>query len=138
MAPSRSVHIGARRSSGEQHVEVIDMARSIAIGLLALLLLGGVAGFAYEAGIAAGTAAGAAGTGVAAAHPYVSHPFAFGLLPFLGLLVPLLFLFLIVGLGRALFYGARGPDHGWSGRSRMLDEWHRSAHEHPVDRKVES
>ena len=112
------------------------MARAIAIGLLALLLVGAVAGFAYEAGVAAGAAA--AGAGPATAYPYVWHPITFGLLPIVGLLLPLLFLFLIVGLGRALFHGSRGPGHGWSGRSRMFDEWHRAAHERPIDRKAES
>ena len=101
--------------------------RAILIGILTVLLLGGIAGTAYQAGLAQG-AAGAAGTAVAA-YPWV-HPFFFGF-GFLGFLFPLFFLFLIFGLMRAAFWGGRWG-HGYGGhegRSRMLDEWHRQAHE---------
>jgi len=107
--------------------EAIDMARGILITLIAVLLLGGVAGVAYEAGAAAGAAAGATGL---AAHPYFWHAFGFGLFPLFGFLFPLLFIFLIFAMVRALSWGGRGHGYarGWGGR-RMLDEWHREAHE---------
>lgn len=102
------------------------MAKGILITLLAVLILGGIAGIAYQAGLAAaGTAAGAAGT-AAAAYPYMWHPWGFGF-GFFGFLFPLLFLFLIFGLISAAFRGGRGH-HYWD-RSRMFDEWHKEAHE---------
>ncbi len=102
--------------------------RGIFIAIVAILLIGGVAEVAYQAGVAAGAAAGAAGTAVAA-YPYYGHPFGFGF-GFFGLLFPLLFLFLIFGLGRALFWsGPRWGGYGRGGGPRMLDEWHHEMHE---------
>jgi hypothetical protein len=96
--------------------------RGFFIAIVTLLLLGGVAGVAYEAGLAAGGAAGAP----AAAYPYFWHPGFFGF----GFLFPLLFLFLIFGLARAAFGGGHWGGYGWrSGGPRMLDQWHRELHE---------
>jgi hypothetical protein len=105
--------------------------RGILIAILAVLLLGGIAGVAYQAGVAAGAAAtGAAGTAAVAAYPYMWHPFAFGF-GFFGFLFPLLFIFLIFGLVRAAFWGGRGYGYGMHrGGPRMFDEWHKEAHEH--------
>jgi hypothetical protein len=102
--------------------------RGFAIAILAVLLLGGIAGVAYQMGAAAGAAAtGAAGTAVAA-YPY--WHVGFGFFPFFGFLFPLLFLFLIFGLARAAFWGGRGYGYGrHGGGPRMFDEWHKEAHE---------
>jgi hypothetical protein len=99
------------------------MARGFVIALLAVLILGGVAGIAYQAG----AAASAAGTAPIAMHPYFWGPFfGFG---FFGFLFPLLFLFLIFGLVRAAFWGGHSHWDGYGGRRRMLEEWHREMHE---------
>lgn len=99
------------------------MARGFAIGAAAFLVLGGVAALAYQAGVSTGAALPAA-SGAPAAYPYYWHPFfGFG---FFGLLFPLLFLFLVFGLVRAVAGG------GWGhrgGHRRMLEEWHRDMHE---------
>lgn len=103
------------------------MARGIFIGFIAVLLLGGIAGVAYEVGLSVGAAAtGATGTAAIAAHPYAWHV-GFGFFPFFGLLFPILFIFLILGLARAVFGG--GHRMGYGGGPRMLEQWHKEAHE---------
>jgi hypothetical protein len=116
---------------------------SIILGLVVLAILGGIGAGVYNAGVAAGLAqAGAVGAGAVA--PYVYgwgfHPFfGFG---FLGLLFPLLFLFLIFGLIRAaLGAGRRSPGqgwgpgwghgwgHGWGDRDQYIAQMHRRLHE---------
>lgn len=113
---------------------------SLVLGLVLLTILGGMAVGVYNAGVSAGLAqAGAVGAGAAA--PYVYgwgfHPFfGFG---FLGLLFPILFLFLIFGLIRAAMGGGRrhqgwqgGPgwQEGWrSERERYMADMHRRFHE---------
>ena len=102
--------------------------KGFAIAILAVLLFGGVAGVAYEMGLAA---AGAGAPGAAAgAYPYYWHPGFFGF-GFFGFLFPLFFLFLIFGLMRAAFGGGRWGGYGrhWGGGPRMIDEWHRELHE---------
>ena len=115
------------------------MARGIFVTFTLVLLLGVVAGVAYQvgasvayqAGAVAGGATGtaAAATGVAA-YPYFWPAFGFGLFPFFGFLFPLLFIFLIFGMVRAVFGSGHGHGYarGWGG-PRMFDEWHREAHE---------
>jgi hypothetical protein len=115
---------------------------SIFLGLVLLGILGGIAVGVYNAGVSAGLAqAGAVGAGAAA--PYVygwGGPFlGFGF-GFLGLLFPILFLFLIFGLLRAAIGGGRrwghrgwdaghGPE-GWrSERERYMADLHRRLHE---------
>ncbi len=99
------------------------MARGFALAMGVVLVLGGVAAVAYQAGAAA---AGAAGSTVATAYPYMWHPFfGFGS-AFLGLLFPLFFLFLVFGLARAAFGGGWGHHDG---RRRMLEQWHHEMHE---------
>ncbi len=112
------------------------MARGIFITLIAVLLLGGVAGVAYEVGAQVGAAAAGAAVGTAGAttaavvHPYFWHPFAFGLFPLFGMLIPFLFILMIFAMVASVFRGARGHGYarGWGG-PRMFDEWHREAHE---------
>jgi hypothetical protein len=98
--------------------------------VLAIALVGaGVA--VYDAGVAQGIAEAsrAAGQGQAAqAYPYYGpwfRPFGFG---FFGLLFPLLFFFLIVGLVRAAIWR---PYRGWHepGRIAELEALHRRMHE---------
>ncbi|MBU6423148.1 MAG: hypothetical protein KGJ98_06415 [Chloroflexota bacterium] len=101
------------------------MARGFAIGVLALLVLGGVAALAYQAGVSAAVPVPAP-SGPPAAYPYYWHPFVGFGFPFFGFLFPLIFVFLVFGLVRAVAGGGWGH-HG--GHRRMLEEWHREMHE---------
>jgi hypothetical protein len=133
------------------------MSRTIAaILLVAVLAIGGglIATTAYQAGLnTAVTTAVAGGATVVAPLPaagygygygYGWHPGGFGL-GFFGLLGTLLFVFLVIGLIRALFFrgghgrrGGWGPSGGTGGpgggrfwEARLGDsfqEWHRQAH----------
>jgi hypothetical protein len=145
------------------HKESIQMPRIIAaIVLVALLALGGgvIASTAYQAGVnTAVTTATASGAAVAPVvvpgygygYGYGLHPFGFGFGIF-GFLGTLLFLFIIFGLIRAIFWrGGYGRHGGWgrggwggpggpggpggSGPSRWetkanetFEDWHRRAH----------
>lgn len=115
---------------------------SIVLWLVFLAILGGIGVSIYNAGVSAGLAQSGAVAGGAVA-PYVYgwgfHPGFLGF-GFLGLLFPILFLFLIFGLIRAaMFGGRRGWGHGWqsgsgpdawrSDRERHLAELHRRMHE---------
>jgi len=118
--------------------------------LLALVVIGAVASvaaFAYNAGVARGVAEradltlpeGVPGWGIGPG-PYYGgpffhpRPFGFGF-GFLGCLFPLLFVFLVFGLMRGMFW--RGP-WGWKGHRHSgpwekgvpppFEEWHRRAH----------
>ena len=111
-------------------------------GLILLSILGGIAVGVYNAGVSAGLAqAGAVGAGAAAPYAYgwgFHSVLGFGLL---GLLVPILFLFLIFGLIRAAMGGGRRGwgHHGWQGgpgpegwrseRERYMADMHRRFHE---------
>lgn len=110
------------------------MDRRFAIGIIAVLAAVIIGAGAYQLGIAQATqmAAQTAGT-TSEAMRYgwgYGHGVGFG---FLGLLFPLLFIFLLIGLVRAAFGGPRwGGPGGWNGGPRtMFEEWHRDAH---VDR----
>ncbi len=99
--------------------------------LVTLVIAAGIGIGGYQLGLAQGLAS--AGGAVAPVAPYYLAPFGFGF-GFFGLLFPLLFLFLIFGLGRALFWGGRWGGHGygdhgpWGDRRAMLEEWHKRAH----------
>ncbi len=96
--------------------------------VLTIAIAIGIGAIGYNAGLAQGLAD--SGRAVV---PFYGAPFGFGF-GFLGLLFPLLFLFLFFGLARALFW--RGPwkggagygPHQWGDRERMLEDWHRRAH----------
>ncbi len=98
--------------------------------VVALLVAAGIAELGYQAGLAQGLAQGG---GAIVTAPYYVAPFGFGF-GFFGLLFPLLFLFLIFGLGRALFWrgwgghGHAGGPRRWGDPQVMLEEWHRKAH----------
>jgi hypothetical protein len=126
--------------------------RSIARILLVILLIGGAVTLgvsAYNAGVTAGLAQTGQvvvtnGGYVAPGAAYVGYGWGFGWghgFGFFGFLGGLLFLFLVIGLIRAAFGGARhgwGPGYGhrrgwgyggWEDRAREAhDAWHR---EHP-------
>jgi hypothetical protein len=136
------------------------MSRAIAaILLIAVLAIGGglVATTAYQAGLstAVTTAVADGGTVVAPlpaygyGYGYGWHPGGFGF-GFFGFLGTLLFLFLVIGLVRAVFFrggpgrgwgpggtggpggpGGWGPGRGWwETRGREgFEDWHRRAHE---------
>lgn len=133
-----------------------------AILLIALLAIGGglIANSAYQAGLSTAVATATSGATVVVpaygyGYGYGWHPFGFGF-GFFGFLGTLLFLFLVFGLLRAIFFrggpgrrGGWGP--GWGGgpggwntgdhdhdRTRnfsesrfgeSFEEWHRKAHE---------
>ena len=97
-----------------------------AVALVAVLVLAAVGTAAYRAGVVHGLAeAGklpAGGVVPYAYGPWHHGPFGFGFFLF-----PLLGIFLVFGLLRAL---VRGP-RCWSGPRMSLEEWHRRAHETP-------
>ena len=93
---------------------------SVLFGLVIVIVLAGIGVGIYDAGVQQGiaqTASVPAGTLPYAAYGYGFHG-GFG---FLGLLFPILFLFLIFGLARAAFRGGRG---GWGhGYGRGYGKW---------------
>jgi hypothetical protein len=147
------------------HKESIQMPRILAaIVLVAVLALAGglIASTAYQAGVntavTTATASGAAvapvvvpGYGYGYGYGYGLHPFGFGFGIF-GFLGTLLFLFIVFGLIRAIFWrGGYGRHGGWgrggwggpggpggpggSGQSHWetkanetFEDWHRRAH----------
>ena len=125
-----------------------------AIVLIAVLAVGGgiVATTAYQAGVStAVTQAAADGATVVnpvvvPAYGYGWHPFGFGF-GFFGFLFTLFFLFIVIGLIRAIVWGGRGRrgwgGHGWGGPGwdpdarrdhfaskfhGTFEDWHRQAH----------
>ncbi len=102
--------------------------------LLAVVLMAGVAGIAYNTGVARGLAESGQISPPPGIAPYPYYgpywhpgPFGFG---FFGFLFPLLFIFLIFGLLRGLFWHPwRGYGHYGRGVPPMFEEWHRRAHE---------
>jgi len=118
---------------------------SVVLALVLVAAIVGVGVYVYNAGIAQGLAEGAQVAGResgTAPYPYYS-PFArpfFGF-GFFGLLFPLLFVFLIFGAIRAMFWRGR---MGWGHMHRgewgqhvpsMAEEWHRKMHEPPSEQK---
>ena len=101
-------------------------------GLLVIAAVAAVGIYEYRAGVARGVAMSgklppAAGWG-GAPYPYPGywhfHPFGF--------VFPLLWRFLVFGLGRRMFGWGRwggGPGYGRWNNPTQLDEWHRKAHE---------
>jgi ABC-type Fe3+ transport system permease subunit len=100
--------------------------------LIALLVIAGIVGlgvYEYRLGVARGVAMSGKLPGAPpGAYPY--PVWGWGFHPF-GFVFPLLFLLLIFGLGRRLFWGGWGRPYGWrrNGPPAELDEWHRQAHE---------
>jgi len=78
----------------------------------------------YQIGVSQNVAAQIAAGSAPAAYWYGPHMYGFG---FLGLLVPLLFFFLFVGLVRAAIWGGHGG-HGRDGRRARLEQLHRELH----------
>jgi hypothetical protein len=113
---------------------------SVVLGLVFLLILGGIGVGIYNAGVAAGLAQTGAAAGTVAPYVY-GYGFHGGGFGFLGLLFPILFLFLIFGLIRAAVFGGRRGwgGHGWQGtggpdawrseRDRAMADLHRRLHE---------
>ena len=118
---------------------------SVVLAVVFLAILGGIGVSIYNAGVSAGLAqAGAVGAG--AVTPYIYgwgfHPGFLGF-GFLGLLFPILFLFVVFGLLRAAIWGGRrggrGWGHGWQAgagpdawrteRERYLADMHRRMHD---------
>jgi hypothetical protein len=99
----------------------------IGIALLVIVAIVGVGIYEYRLGVAQGIAtSGKIPAGAPGFYPYPHwgfHPFGF--------VFPLLFLFLIFGLGRRVFWGGWGGPRRWrgDGTSADLEKWHREAHE---------
>ncbi len=124
--------------------------------LLLVVILAGVAIFAYNAGLAQGVAAAPATSSAnpgTAPYPYYYggpfffRPFGFPFFgfPFLGCLFPLLFFFLIFFALRFLFWrgprfwgGYGGGRHGSQTPPPYFEEWHRQAHEPKPEQEPES
>jgi hypothetical protein len=123
------------------------------VGVLVLVGLVFAGGFmAYRAGVAQGIAqAPEIATAISQAaesgqpippmynrgygyrHPY-GHPFHFGFFPFGGICLSILFVFLLFGLIKMVFFPWRrgwGHHGKWEGVPPMFDEWHKRAHETP-------
>ena len=119
---------------------------SFLAGLLVLVLLGAIGVGIYDAGLQQGIAQSAnLPAGAVPYYGYGYHGFGFGG-GLLGLIFPILFLFLIFGLVRAAFRGGRGWGHhgygygpdGWGGpgpgdRNQWVADWHRRLHESEGD-----
>lgn len=89
----------------------------IVLSLVAVLVLAGVGVGIYNAGVTQGVLEAGrvpAGAPVPAGYGYGYgwHGAGFGF-GFLGLLFPILFFVLLIGLARAAFGGGRGPRGGW-------------------------
>jgi len=101
--------------------------------VLVLLLAAGVAGIAYNAGIARGVAeSGKITPPPSGVTPYPYYGPFYGFHPFgFGFLFPLLFFFIFFGLLKGLFWRPWGGYHGQYGKGvpPMFEEWHRRAHE---------
>lgn len=119
-----------------------------AIFLIVVLFIGGgiIANTAYQAGVtAAVTSAGGATTVVVPAGYGWGFGAGFGFFGFIG---ALLFLFIVFGLIRAVFFGMGHRSHsggGWSpemrdkvrgrwetGAHETFDDWHKRAHDGPT------
>ncbi|MBI4790699.1 MAG: hypothetical protein HY782_27025 [Chloroflexi bacterium] len=111
--------------------------------LLAIVLIVGAVGlgvYGYNLGLAQGLAQSdklpVPPTGAAPypyfGYPYFFRPFGFGF-GFLGCLIPLLFLFVLFGVMRMVFWraswGGMHHRHGAGGVPPMFEEWHKKAHE---------
>ncbi len=116
------------------------VARALAVALLAVGVIA-VGAIAYQAGLSDGAASAAGGAQVVR---YVGHwgaPWFGAGWGLLGLIFPLLFLFLIFGLIRAAFWGGPrgrrywgyGPRSWGYGPRPDLEEWHRHLHEAPPE-----
>jgi hypothetical protein len=99
----------------------------IVIALLAVAAVVGVGFYGYRLGLAQVIAT--SGKVPAATPGFYPYPFR-GFHPF-GFVFPLLFFFLLFGLGRRLFWGGWGGPRGWrdGGSPTDLEKWHREAHE---------
>ena len=107
------------------------MVSRILVGVLLVAGIVGVGLYEYRLGFAQGVASsGKLPAGGPGAWPY-PYP-GWGFHPF-GFVFPLLFFFLIFGIGRWLFWGGRYQGRGWNGDARArFDEWHRQAHDSTV------
>ena len=114
----------------------------LVIVLIAALV--GVGTYVYNSGVAQGLAASGkitAPDGSAAPYAYYGpyyRPWGFGF-GILGLIFPLLFIFLIFGLLRGIFFGSwrrHGPRGDWPQHvPPTVEEWHRKMHESQSDEK---
>ena len=91
--------------------------------VVALLLAGGAAIVAYNAGVAHGLAQ--SGKFVVGPGGWGPHPWGWGFFP----LAPLFFIFLFFFVLRGIFWRGAWHRHGYGCGYRGLDEWHRQAHE---------
>lgn len=114
--------------------------RGVVAILLVLLIGAGVAGIAYNAGVARGLAGSGQISPPPGVAPYPYYgPYWHGPFGFFGFLFPLLFFFLIFALLKGLFWGRHWggyPGHWGGGVPPMFEEWHRRAHEEKRDTKT--
>jgi len=110
--------------------------------------IGGVATYSYHLGMAQGFAQGGTlpapgpGAGPYPAYPYPMYPYGFPFhgpfgfgFGFFGLVWMILFVFLVLGLVRGMFWRRHGwGGHAWGGSWERgvppwIEEWHRRTHE---------
>jgi len=105
--------------------------RVVSIILMALLVLGAIAAvgaYEYRVGLARGLEASGKLPAGPGGWPVWPYPY-WGFHTF-GFVFPLLFLFLIFGVARRLFWwGPRGRGYGRRDLPARFEEWHRKAHE---------
>lgn len=125
----------------------------IVSGLVLLAVIGAIAFFAFQAGVAQGspiTFEAPSGDSVPAPYPYygyghgmrLNHPFGFGF----GCLIPIFAIFLLVLALKSFRMMMWGPRRGWGhghghwgerGVPPMFVEWHKRAHGESSEEKKE-
>lgn len=114
------------------------MNRSLAVSIFTVIVILIVGAAAYQVGVGQGLAMTAQPAVEGARYAY--HPgWGFGFFPVLGLLFPILFLFLIFGLVRAAFGGPRWGNGGpWMDRRTMAEQWHKQMHASEGERRSDT
>ena len=127
--------------SGKERAMSKRVLFGVALALAAIAIAGAIGTMAYQAGVAHGVAM--AGklppeAGWPYAYGYVRPFWHHGPFGFFGIVFPLLFLLLLLGLLRRALWGpwwgagCGYPGGRWSGSAPpMFEEWHRRAHEPP-------
>jgi hypothetical protein len=115
-----------------------NVNRSVAITIFAVIVGLIVAAGAYQLGVGHGLVTSGQVAAPVAGAPYGYHGYGwgFGFFPLLGLIFPILFIFLIFGaIGAAFRGGSRRWNGGpWMDRQTMAEEWHRQMHSEGRDR----
>jgi hypothetical protein len=117
-----------------------NVNRSLAITILVFIGALIVGAAAYQVGVSQALVTSGQVVAPMAGGPYGYHyGWGMGFFPLLGLIFPIIFIFLIFGLVRAAFGGPRwGRGGPWMDRRTMAEEWHRQMHADSGDRPGDS